>query len=60
MEKLGLIVNFHAIGKDLPKVDAILLLKGGIDLSNKEEYEEMIRTWSDTETAEEKNFKKLE
>lgn len=30
LENQGLIVSFKVIGKDLPKVDGILLLRGGI------------------------------
>lgn len=43
----GLIVEFRKIGKDLPKVDAILLLRGGIEDSNQAEYNALVKNWSD-------------
>lgn len=47
VEHEGLIVEFRVIGKDLPKIDAILLLEGGIANSNHEEYKSLVKNWDD-------------
>ncbi|KAL4469650.1 hypothetical protein ABPG72_013415 [Tetrahymena utriculariae] len=58
----GLIVEFRKIGKDLPKVDAIVLIKGGIAQSNYDEYQALIRNWNEEASlfSEDEQFQKLE
>lgn len=44
----GLSIIFRpVIGKDLPKVDAILVLRGGLAESNQNEYKELVKSWEE-------------